>query len=152
MSKFSQVRAFLLSALVLPGTALCIRAYLHNHPLPQKKTRTIRSTETIYPSCASSPSFRIVNPRNHIAMKDSYSINLAKHEIMNLNDEEILARFINGFFGGWIFTPERTLFAILGLFGMKFVPVGFSGTYFQIFHPCMDVGIVSKIAYISTRD
>jgi len=39
----------------------------------------------------------------------------------------VLARFTHGFFNGWIFTPEQTLISFLGLFGQKFVPVGFSG-------------------------
>lgn len=44
----------------------------------------------------------------------------------DLTDEEILARFLKGFFGGWSFLPERTLFGALKLVGKSFIPVGFT--------------------------
>jgi hypothetical protein len=59
---------------------------------------------------------------------DYRSIILSKAEIKNLSDEEILARFLKGFFGGWIFTPEITLIATLRGIGLPFIPAGYSST------------------------
>ena len=73
-----------------------------------------------------------MNPHNHIAVEDSRSIRLSKDEIGSLSDEEILARFMKGFFGGWVFTPERNLIAFFKGTGMKFMPVGFSGQQYTL--------------------
>jgi hypothetical protein len=121
-------KIFLFSALSIPASALLIKVYLHNHPLSASKTRTITTTETLSPTAALSSSIhKTVNPRKHIIVADSRSIRLSRKDIGNLSDEEILARFLKGFFGGWIFTPERYLIGFLKGAGMKFIPVGFSG-------------------------
>jgi hypothetical protein len=119
----------LLSAISIPASAILLRVYLQDHPLAASKTRTITTTETLSPTSALSSSIHnTVNPRNHIGTEDSRLIHLSKDEIRNLSDEEILERFLKGFFGGWIFTPERTLIASLNRIGRDFIPVGFSGT------------------------
>jgi len=71
----------------------------------------------------------IVNPHNHITDPDSISINLLRSEIGELSDEEILARFLKGFFSGWSFLPERTYLGALGLMGRCLIPVRFTGAH-----------------------
>jgi len=60
-------------------------------------------------------------------MTDSRSIFISRKEIWGLRDEEILARFVKGFFGGWVFTPENVLIGGLRMVGRKLVSVGFEG-------------------------
>lgn len=52
----------------------------------------------------------VVNPRRHKALSDTRSIllrlPLSKREN---SDEQILATFVKGFFGGWVFAPEGIL-------------------------------------------
>jgi hypothetical protein len=120
---------FLLSSLALPATALLISAYLYNAPLSARKTRTIQTSNSLSATCSTSDSLHhIVNPRNHISATDSRRIILSKTEVGNLTDEEILARFLRGFYGGWIFAPEKALIGALRVFGRKLVAVGFTGT------------------------
>jgi hypothetical protein len=64
-------------------------------------------------------------------VSDTRSLRLSSSQIKNLSDEEILVRFLRGFFNGWIFAPERRFIAALGLVGRKFVPVGYAGTLFD---------------------
>jgi hypothetical protein len=120
-------KLFLLS---IPTAVLLLATFLREYPLPASKTRTIKTINTLSPTCASSHSLRkIVNPRNHIAVGDSRSIRLSTQGIGKISDEEILARFLKGFFGGWVFTPERYLILLLQSVGRQFIPVGFSGQY-----------------------
>lgn len=114
-------------AVCAPVAALGVTAYLYNHPLSTSRTATIKSYDCLSPSCASSKALRFhVNPKSHMAVTDSYSIRLSKTDLRGRSDEEILASFTRGFFGGWVFTPERSLFACLRLFGIKFIPIHFS--------------------------
>jgi hypothetical protein len=107
--------------------ALLLTAYLYNAPLSRSKTRTIQISEHLTSSTLSSHSLNsIVNPRHHKLIPDSRSIILSKVEIRSLSDEEILARLLKGFFGGWIFAPEMTLIATLRGMGLKFIPAGYS--------------------------
>ena len=120
-------RLALLSALAVPVTGLSLAAYLYNQPLAAAKTRAIISTETLSPTCASSASVRaVVNPRHHVQWTDSYTIRLSRAESSGATDAELLARLVKGYFGGWIFTPEKSLLALLAWFGAQLVPVGFS--------------------------
>jgi hypothetical protein len=127
-------RLILLSALAVPATALSLKLYLVNHPLSSSKTRSIRSTDSILPSGASSQALRsIVNPRHHIAWTNSHSIILSRSEVGDASDEEILARLVKGFFGGWIFTPEKNLLDLLHALGIPFQDAGFSSKSRDIF-------------------
>jgi hypothetical protein len=118
----------LLSSLALPATALLITTYLYNSPLSIQKTRTIKTSTTLSATCTTSHSLHhLVNPRNHISATDSRRIVLSRAEIGNLSDEEILARFLRGFYGGWIFAPEKALIGVLRVFGRKLIAVHFTG-------------------------
>jgi hypothetical protein len=118
----------LLTSLALPASAILLTTYLHNHPLPWQRTRTIKTSNTLSPTCLTSPSLHIVNPRSHISATDSRKIILSKDEVGNLTDEEILSRFLKGFYGGWVFWPEKGVIAAFRAFGRPMIAVGFDGT------------------------
>lgn len=114
------------------ASASFLAAYFYYRPLPLTTSPNITATRTLSPSCTAkmtSKSLSIVNPHNHIADPDSISINLLRSEIGELSDEEILARFLKGFFGGWSFVPERIFLGALGLMGRSLNRVGFSGEH-----------------------
>ncbi|KAL2061302.1 hypothetical protein VTL71DRAFT_7575 [Oculimacula yallundae] len=124
-------RAQVIALLSLPlASASLLATYFYTRPLPLTTPREITTTRTLSPSCtakSTSKSLSIVNPYDHVSDPDSISINLSGSEIRELTDEEILARILKGFFGGWSFLPERTYLSALGLMGRSFIPVGFSG-------------------------
>ncbi|KAF2712122.1 hypothetical protein K504DRAFT_426062 [Pleomassaria siparia CBS 279.74] len=55
----------------------------------------------------------IVNPNKHISRwsRRSIEVNIAK----GISDEEILARYVKGFFGGYVLAPERAILRTLRL-------------------------------------
>jgi hypothetical protein len=53
-----------------------------------------------------SPTFHIVNPRNHITKGDTVSVKLSPSVVSGLQDEAVLALLTKGFFGGWVFALE----------------------------------------------
>lgn len=128
-------RPSLLVTLSIPITGILIATYLHNRPLPLHKNRKLSTTYELSPSLKTFPrSLEIVNPRSHRWITDSCSITLLKSDITKcgdekkeVGDEEIMARFVRGFFGGWSFTPERGLIAALKSMGRKFIEAKFSG-------------------------
>lgn len=71
-----------------------------------------------------SPSFKVINPQNHVVITDQVCVRLPRSAISGLNDEAVLALCVRGFFGGQLFTIERF---ILSLFGGKFLPVQYTG-------------------------
>lgn len=120
------------TALAVPAVAISLRTYLIEHPLSSSRTRTIKTRATLSSSCTPSASLGIVNPKNHQAWTDSYSIRLSGREIGDTSDEELLAKFIEGFFGGWTFAAENNILLILHAFGRQIVPVGFSSRFYEI--------------------
>lgn len=67
----------------------------------------------------------MINPQRYQALSDTWSIRIRlppskKH----YSDEQILATFVKGFFGGWVFAPEG---ALLRAFGLSLVD--FSSTF-----------------------
>jgi hypothetical protein len=112
---------------LIPVLLSATTIYLNQRLLPASKTRTIEIFPTLSPSVSSSHSLRIVNPKNHAIFCDSRSITLSRKEVGSLTDEEILARFVKGFFGGWAFMPERYLIGGLGMLGRKLVFMSFEG-------------------------
>jgi hypothetical protein len=116
-----------LATLSVPTAAVLLTAYFHSHPLPAAKSRTITTYNDLPPTHYSSPSLRIVNPRSHQAMVDTRTIFLSKNEIGELSDVEILARFVKGYYGGWVFMPELGLGKVAHTFGTSLVNVGYSG-------------------------
>jgi hypothetical protein len=117
------------SIAVSAAAALFLKVYLHNHPLPSSFTSRLQKSDFLSPSCRSSRSLKIINPSNNIIKTDSIAISLSKAEVGGLTDEEILARFVKGFFGGLVFAPERALIAGLKTLKMSFIPVNFAGWF-----------------------
>ncbi|KAH7116748.1 hypothetical protein B0J11DRAFT_100244 [Dendryphion nanum] len=76
-------------------------------PLPQ-----ISSFSTITPALADSKAMSKVNPHKYSSSDDSRHAYITLQ--LSLTDEEILARFVKGFFGGYVFTPERCLLRLVG--------------------------------------
>jgi len=62
----------------------------------------------------------LINPHlfTQNAIFDSRTILIKNPNISKLSDEEILARYIHGYFNGWAFFPEKLFFSIMKrLFG-----------------------------------
>lgn len=79
-----------------------IRTATHNVPV-----RQIISSDRITDSLAQSKAVKIVNPYDHVLIHDTRNITIRVPE--TLSDEEILAHFVKGFFGGCVFGLERGL-------------------------------------------
>ena len=62
-------------------------------------------------------------------MEDTRSVLLSKRDIRGMSDEELLARFVKGFFGGWAFWPEKCLLGVITGLGLRFgiFGAGFTG-------------------------
>jgi len=69
--------------------------------------RQIISSDRISDSLAQSKAVKIVNPYDHVPIHDTRNITIRVAE--TLSDEEILARFVKGFFGGHVLGLERGL-------------------------------------------
>lgn len=84
-----------------------IQVAVRNIPIDQ-----IVRTASIPESLDQGSAVAIVNPNRHIPIHDSRHITV---EISNtLKHEEILARFVRGFFGGRVFAPERSILRAMG--------------------------------------
>ncbi|KAI0141777.1 hypothetical protein GGR57DRAFT_508945 [Xylariaceae sp. FL1272] len=73
----------------------------------------------------------ILNPRGFstTAQQDSYSLRVPARELRQFkSNEEILARFVYGCFGGWVFTPERLFIQLAHRVGWPVSITKISGT------------------------
>lgn len=58
----------------------------------------------------------IMNPRHQDVFQHKLSLEIPIVRLRSgIEDDEILALFTKGFFGGWVFTPERWLFKLTRL-------------------------------------
>lgn len=112
--------------LSLPILAIPIAYCLRTHPsspfTPPFSKRRPYETIGIPSSFARSHTLRqLVNPRyfTENAMHDTRTLILTRSEVEGLSDEEILARFTRGFFGGWAFFIERIGLTLLGKLGWR---------------------------------
>lgn len=78
----------------------------------------------VRPNFLASSSFRLANPRNHVVNTDKVTQILPASAIAGLSDENVLGLFSKGFFGGFIFSIERT---ILWFAGGKLLPFRYTG-------------------------
>ncbi|KAI3332138.1 hypothetical protein HD806DRAFT_518941 [Xylariaceae sp. AK1471] len=78
------------------------------------KTAQIQCHQTATADHAKSQSVALMNPLGHPAQQqDSYTLRIPVHKLQRgISDEEILARFTYGHYGGWVLTPERWLLRI----------------------------------------
>lgn len=53
-----------------------------------------------------------MNPHNYFSTQDSRSIAVRRRE--GVSNEQLLARFVKGFFGGRVLAPERIVLSGLG--------------------------------------
>lgn len=60
----------------------------------------------------------LLNPREYRTEQDRFSVCLAGGAAARLSEGEIVARFTRGFFGGWVFSPERWIFGMTGFSGL----------------------------------
>ena len=67
---------------------------------------TITSSDHVPDSFAHSFAVSVVNPHRHVTINDTRSIVVSV--LSELSQEQILAKFVSGFFGGFVFAPERT--------------------------------------------
>jgi hypothetical protein len=59
-----------------------------------------------------SKAISLVNNENYFEVHDTHSLTLTLPH--NLSDEEVLARFVKGFFGGHVFEAERSILRMVG--------------------------------------
>ncbi|KAH8889098.1 hypothetical protein GQ53DRAFT_843162 [Thozetella sp. PMI_491] len=89
------------------GLGVAFFVYQHVTPYREIQCNYLRAT----PGHEDGFPMSIANPRKTPTNQDSYSLRIPAWRLRpGLSDEEILARFTKGFFGRWIFTPERWLF------------------------------------------
>lgn len=93
------------------GSALLL--FLFQRYLPSRSARNIpRATHGHENSVA----VAILNPQKQELFQHRITIDIPATQLRSgLDSDEILARFTQGFFGGWIFCPERWFFQITGL-------------------------------------
>ena len=70
------------------------------------------------------PSFQFVNPRHHVTATDNVTQVFPESVVAGLSDEEALALFTRGFFGGFVFGFERS---ILRIGGWNLLPARYTG-------------------------
>lgn len=90
-----------------------ILVFLLNRYLPSRNARNLpRATHGHETSAA----VTILNPQKKDLFQHRITVDIPAARLKaGLGNDEILARFTQGFFGGWIFTPERWFFHITRL-------------------------------------
>lgn len=106
MSRFSPS----LYAGLCGGSFVILSTYFYNLTKP---SRMYDFAYSATPGHEESLAFTLLNPKKYPTEQDCFSLRISKRHLRaGLSDEEILARFTRGFFGGWIFTPERWFFLL----------------------------------------
>lgn len=92
--------------IAISGTAYSFTIYKR---LSLTNRSLITTTETVADSFRTSATIRnFVNPHGHVACEDSRSITLSASAGSKVPSEEVLlSKFVNGFFGGRVFSLER---------------------------------------------
>jgi hypothetical protein len=94
------------TAVALAATGIYNILLVHN-AVSLVSTQRIISDERIPESFDKSLASKITNPKNHPPNHDTRHLTIRVPK--SLSDEEILARFVKGFFGGYVFGPERNI-------------------------------------------
>jgi hypothetical protein len=85
-----------------------------------------RSILSVRSEFLTSSSFQFVNPRHHVPGTDTVSQTFPESAVAGLSDEQVLALFSRGFFGGFIFGIERT---VLRMGGWRLLPARYTGGF-----------------------
>ena len=113
------LRRFVTPSLAIGGAAVAsYYGYQLYASTALPSTWRIKTANCIPDGFANSFAVSIVNPYSHITFNDSRSVivPVSKH----LTDEQILAKFLRGFFGGYAFAPEAIALRLLGKQFVKF--------------------------------
>lgn len=108
-----------MAALRYPRTMLTVASgsafllFLADRYLPSRNARNIPQAAHGHET---SVAVNILNPRKQKLFQHRVTIEIPAARLKpGLGNDEILARFTRGFFGGWIFSPERWFFQLTGL-------------------------------------
>jgi hypothetical protein len=82
----------------------------------------ISSYQGIPDSLLQSTAVKLTNPHGHVPIHDTRFLTVRVSK--RLTDEEILSRFVKGFFGGYVFKPEQSV-----LTAVRKEITGFEGKY-----------------------
>ena len=104
-------------AIGIPALYISYTATRLYRPSPTLGLSPITSSTTIPSSFATSTTVtKLINPEEFRSWDDSRSVTLKlSGKAKEWSDEQILARFTRGFFGGWVFGPERAVLRMAGV-------------------------------------
>lgn len=110
----SYIKPFILTSLAATTAYTSTRLY---RPSPSPGLHPITSACHIPCSFAKSTTVtKFINPKGFRSWDDSRSVTLRLPQgAQGWSDEQVLARFTRGFFGGWVFGPERLALNVAGL-------------------------------------
>lgn len=95
------------------GSGSAFLLFLHNRYLPSRNARNLPQATHGH---GNSDAVAILNPRKQNLFQHRITIDIPASRLKpGLDNDEILARFTQGFFGGWIFSPERWFFNLTRL-------------------------------------
>lgn len=95
------------------GSGSAFLLFLLNRYLPSRNASNIPRASYGHEN---SVAVAILNPRRQNLFQHRITIEIPAAKLKHgLDNDEILARFTQGFFGGWIFSPERWFFHLTGL-------------------------------------
>lgn len=95
--------------------AYTVAAYRSISTVPQ---RSMKCSLTVSDAFNTSHTYtKLINPKDHGFAKDSRSISLRlpKDKAASYSDEMLLSAALKGFFGGWVFSPERIALGLLNV-------------------------------------
>lgn len=110
-SSMAALRYYTTVLTLTSGSAFVV--FLINRYLPSRNAKNLpRATQGHEKSAA----VVILNPRTKRLFQHRIAIDIPATRLKHgLDSDEILARFTQGFFGGWIFSPERWFFQLTRL-------------------------------------
>lgn len=86
-------------------------------------------TLPVRPEFLASSAFQFVNPRHHVIATDNVTQTFPESVVAGLSDEEALALFTRGFFGGFVFGLERS---VLRMGGWNLLPARYTGEHLSM--------------------
>ena len=113
----SYITSFILTSLAATTAYASYTSTRLYRPSSTRGRDPIITTTRIPASFAKSSTVtRIINPKGFRSWDDSRSVTLRlPPSAKDWSDEQVLARFTRGFFGGWVFGPERVALNVAGL-------------------------------------